>query len=593
MLASRDRNLAHSTPSTSSGTEPHPISPEAQLDALRGRLHRKLIESCRGMTDFMPTFVTTKPLPCTGSGPNTILYGCSSEALFSKDIAPHPCIETKSPGESFNRSITGAYMVALCYFLCLASGLCLCLGSPSHAKHQVKEAPAEKHRASTFCCSLGKAPPNDAECWTDLHYAQQCFCGSLADDSRGSTFSFSRGLGWDWISLATLQGWMLSPFKLVELYQPLLARPKVRTHVPARGRRSKFRTYASLCLFAMYLAGCCHMGLALGLQSHPYLEARRSIPTRMPGLDRTRPMHQRLRSAWRALSAPTLAAQKLLFTMIFDRSCRCHWSTILAVAVMLLTWLEVRPQPYHTDTVNQMTNLALVEVLFAGSLWVPLSVISGVLLTALCFRQLCTMPGPKSGGGRGHSFRCLKWLLLLLVVSSQTASVSGVKVDASVAQQASRVSSDTKHGSSFVNAPSTAVWSKTRKRSFKRACTRAARNPEQRAMYRGRWIKAGDGLKGRAAQAADSAQSSSAVRLRIFNWNCGGLTTLRFEEMKQWLHAQLEHTRPHLVILQETMWKSSMEWTDEHYTCIHTGSGKPKEGTPQLVDGPVLFRPIS
>ena len=153
-----------------------------------------------------------------------------------------------------------------------------------------------------------------------------------------------------------------------------------------------------------------------------------------------------------------------------------------------------------------------------------------------------------------------------------------MKVDASVAQQASRVSSDTKHGSSFVNAPSTAVWSQARKRSFKRACTRAARNPEQRAMYRGRWITAGDGLKGRAAQAADVTQSSSAARLRIFNWNCSGLTTLRFEEMKQWLHAQLEHNRPHLVILQETMWKSSMEWTDEHYTCIHTGSGKPKEG---------------
>ena len=232
----------------------------------------------------------------------------------------------------------------------------------------------------------------------------------------------------------------------------------------------------------------------------------------------------------------------------------------MIVAMMLRTWLEVQSQPYHTSIVNQVTELAFVEVPFDGSIWVPVTVISGVLLAALSFRKYCTMPGPKSGGGRGHSFRCLKWLLLLLVVSSQTASVSGVKVDASVAQQASRVSSDTKHGSSFVNAPSTAVWSQARKRSFKRACTHAARNPEQRA------------------QAADVTQSSSAARLRIFNWNCSGLTTLRFEEMKQWLHAQLEHNRPHLVILQETMWKSSMEWTDEHYTCIHTGSGKPKEG---------------
>ena len=56
MLASWDRHLAHRTPSSSSGTEPNPISPDARLDALRGRLHRKLIESCHGMTDFMPTF---------------------------------------------------------------------------------------------------------------------------------------------------------------------------------------------------------------------------------------------------------------------------------------------------------------------------------------------------------------------------------------------------------------------------------------------------------------------------------------------------------------------------------------------------------
>ena len=579
MLASRDGNLAHRTPSTSSGTEPHPISPEAQLDALRGRLHRKLIESCRGMTDFMPTFVTTKPLPCTGSGPNITLGSCNSEALLSRDIAHHPCAETKSPGGLSNRSITGVYMVAVCCFLCLASGLCLCFGFPSHTVHQVRGAPAEKNRALTLCCFLGKTPPIDDECWLDMHCACQCFCNSLAGDPSGSMLLWGRGLGWAWISLEALQGWLLSPtFYLMELYQLLLAQPKVRTHVPARGHRSKFRSYASLCLLATYLAGCCHMGLALGMQSHPYLEACRSIHIRMPGLDRTRPMHQRLRSAWRALSAPTLAVQRLVLTMNFGRSCRYHWGAALAVAMMLLTWLEVQPRPYHAGTVDQVTNLALVEVLFDGSIWVPLSAISGVLLAALCFRQFCAMPGPKSGGGRGYSFRCLKWLLLLLVVSSQTASVSGVKVDASVAQQASRVSSDTKHGSSFVNAPSTAVWSKTRKRSFKRACTRAARNPDQRALYRGRWIKAGDGLKGRAAQAADVTQSSSAVRLRIFNWNSGGLTTLRFEELKQWLYAQLEHARPHLVILQETMWKSSMEWTDEHYTCIHTGSGKPKEG---------------
>ena len=245
-------------------------------------------------------------------GSDTTLDSRSSEALITSELAHHPRAETKSPGELLNRSITGAYMIAFCYFLCLASGLCLHLGFVSHTVHKVREtSAAEKHRGPTFCCSLGKTPSTEAACWLDLHCAQKCFCNSPADDPSGSPPSFC---------LEALLGRLLShALHLVALYQLLLARPKVRTQISARGLRSKFRSYASLCLLATYLAGCCHMGLSLGVQSHPYLEAcRYSVHARIPGLNRTRPMNPRLRPEWLALRAPTLAAQKLLIMICFS-----------------------------------------------------------------------------------------------------------------------------------------------------------------------------------------------------------------------------------------------------------------------------------
>ncbi|OLP77079.1 putative 149 kDa protein [Symbiodinium microadriaticum] len=72
-----------------------------------------------------------------------------------------------------------------------------------------------------------------------------------------------------------------------------------------------------------------------------------------------------------ALPVPLYVASPMPGSDTIHRSCRYHWGAALAVAMMLLTWLEV---------------------LFDGSIWVPLSAISGVLLAALCFRQFCAMP---------------------------------------------------------------------------------------------------------------------------------------------------------------------------------------------------------
>ena len=203
----------------------------------------------------------------------------------------------------------------------------------------------------------------------------------------------------DWDFFEGFAGQAAQSLHLVALYELLLARPKVRTRISARGLRSKFRSYASLCLLATYLAGCCHMGLSLGVQSHPYLEARRySVHACIPGMHRTRPMNPRLRPEWLALRALTLAARKILSMMFFCRSCLSHWSTALVlVAMTLRAWLEVQSQPHHASILNQATELAFVEVPFDGSIWVPISVIGGALLAALRFRKYCTMPGPKSG----------------------------------------------------------------------------------------------------------------------------------------------------------------------------------------------------
>ena len=110
-----------------------------------------------------------------------------------------------------------------------------------------------------------------------------------------------------------------------------------------------------------------------------------------------------------------------------------------------------------------------------------------------------------------------------------------------------------------------------RKRAFRRAIARARRNPDRKG---GGTIFVADDPKGRAEHAVRTVISRLKTRISIMTWNCGGLTTLRFAELKEWLRQQSPASRPQLIVLQETLWRGDFEWTDDMYTYLHSGSGQ-------------------
>ena len=202
-----------------------------------------------------------------------------------------------------------------------------------------------------------------------------------------------------------------------------------------------------------------------------------------------------------------------------------------------------------------------------------------------CLPRLSTMSGPKSGQHCRTLLSCPRSLFALLIVWAQMHAVSGVRVGASVSQQAPGVSPSIHHReislgeakTGTYHEPNPSTWRPVRKRAYRRAIARARRNPDRRALYRGGTIYVADNPTGRAEHAAKTVTSRPKTRISIMTWNCGGLTTLRFAELKEWLRQQPTQSRPQLIVLQETLWRDDFEWTDDMYTYLHSGSGQARD----------------
>ena len=199
--------------------------------------------------------------------------------------------------------------------------------------------------------------------------------------------------------------------------------------------------------------------------------------------------------------------------------------------------------------------------------------------------RLSTMSGPKSGRHCCNLFSRPRSLFALLIVWAHIHAVSGVRVGASASQQAPRVSPSAHHRESSLgeakigtcHEPNPSTWHPVRKRAFRRAIARARRHPDRKALYRGGTIFVADDPKGRAEHAVRTVISRLKTRISIMTWNCGGLTTLRFAELKEWLRQQSPASRPQLIVLQETLWRGDFEWTDDMYTYLHSGSGQSRD----------------
>ena len=199
------------------------------------------------------------------------------------------------------------------------------------------------------------------------------------------------------------------------------------------------------------------------------------------------------------------------------------------------------------------------------------------------FHNFQSRSGPKAGGGRVRATSPGKSITRLLVATLITCLVratAGVRVvdvtmasaevteSVSLSRQTNAVAKQ--HGSPNIGSS----FSSIRKRSFKRACRRAAR--QGGAWYRGQWLTEEHLPRPDAAPAPNRKQHTikcvkhKGRRLYVLRWNVGGLSTGLFDELLAWLALpQQQHIGA--VLLQETHWQHQSEWCSGEWTCINSG----------------------
>ena len=128
------------------------------------------------------------------------------------------------------------------------------------------------------------------------------------------------------------------------------------------------------------------------------------------------------------------------------------------------------------------------------------------------------------------------------------------------------------------NPASMSQMTAIQKRSFKRAYARALRDGA--AWYRGNYMTPQDfpshmprpmhPSPNRCANVPTKQYTPPPIkqRLNVIQYNVGGLSTHKLEEVKQWgLHIQAD-----VIVLTETRWSFSSEWSDGVWHALHSGT---------------------
>ena len=197
--------------------------------------------------------------------------------------------------------------------------------------------------------------------------------------------------------------------------------------------------------------------------------------------------------------------------------------------------------------------------------------------------ELVSRSGPKAGGGRvratspGQSFHRLFGIILIMCLARPTTGVRvvGVTMASTGVTERALLDSHTtavakQHGSPSMGSS----FSSIRKRSFKRACRRAAR--QGGAWCRGQWLTEEQLPRPDEAPALNRKQHTikcvkhKGRRLYVLCWNVGGLSTGLCDELLAWL-ALPQQKHIGAVLLQETHWQHQSEWCSGGWTCINSG----------------------
>ena len=179
------------------------------------------------------------------------------------------------------------------------------------------------------------------------------------------------------------------------------------------------------------------------------------------------------------------------------------------------------------------------------------------------------------------------WFLFLLFLttshSAQWSEGCTVDMDSAGADDPFRGDAAKEHVEELQIAfepPQTRTKSCIKKRSFRRAIKRAETHGF--TLYKGRLCTAQQlgtkfiGSSQDLPKKINITQNRKLKRKRLTccSWNCSGLSPSGWDYMQQWIDCQ----RLDVLMLQETHWRHTSEWTTENYYVLHSGAGSGHAG---------------
>ena len=195
-------------------------------------------------------------------------------------------------------------------------------------------------------------------------------------------------------------------------------------------------------------------------------------------------------------------------------------------------------------------------------------------------------PSPKSGGsGNTRWFRCpLVWRILIMFQFMFPAAGVRVATESTAVAGARPLPDGNRHIQGWAKPSGVETtfrphFSFSRKRAYKRAVRRAM--VQGHTMYKGKLHTLKQLMNMDCSHVVQRAASLTRTRrihhvqqdgccFKILSWNVGGLTNSILDELQVWLD-RAENQDIQVVMLQETRWTFTSEWSNAQWAFQHAG----------------------
>ena len=194
--------------------------------------------------------------------------------------------------------------------------------------------------------------------------------------------------------------------------------------------------------------------------------------------------------------------------------------------------------------------------------------------------------GPKSGGRR-PGFSLYRLILLQGTVGARVSSGVATEERPGLGQAPllgkRSDAAQPGRGTSLIKPLSHTMQSK---RAYKRACRRAMSSLQEGTMYRGKWhskqaltnmqsLPPTPAVAPKVLRRQRSAPNRPVPTISVFCWNVGGLASHIFQELMAWLATNGTWD---IIILQETHWGPTDDFSSGEWSCVHSSGHTAKEG---------------